>query len=194
MVEPKTKSRVESKCPKCGHTFLPDLKEIQSRAGKSARKKGASFERTIAKKLAEWWPGNHEFKRTPMSGGSILKEGWDLAGDITTTAPDFPWSLELKNSPSLFTGIHNFFSDKAAIWKWLDQADNDCPEHRIPMLIFNRFDLPTYCATFNDERSYIFERLERCGTPFFVFQDKRYVLVAVWQLKDMLESDPQLWV
>ena len=189
MIESKTKSRVKIACPKCKHVFLPDFKEIQSRAGRSARRKGANFERNLAKKFAKWWPGNYEFKKTPQSGGSILKEGWDLAADICTNAPDFPYSIEAKNQPSNFTGIHNLFSDKSAVWKWLEQASDDCPKHRKPLLVFNRFDLPTYCATINID---IVSILIKCDITFFTFNYKNKC-VLIWQLKDMLSSDPQWW-
>jgi hypothetical protein len=183
----KRLSRVQIKCPKCGNTFLPSLKEKQSRAGASARRKGHSFERKIAKELEMWWPGNHEFKRTPMSGGSSLKEGWDLAGDICTTASDFIWHLELKNTPSQFTGLHNIFSDKSVFWRWLKQASNDCPDGKIPIIIFNRFDMPTFCAS---NHWNIIILVKNIDMNFMVY-DKYGV--CVWLYKDMLNSDPKLW-
>lgn len=189
-------SRVSVKCPECEHVFLPSLKEKQSRAGKAARRKGANFENKKAKEIAKWWnqgKTEYEFKRTPMSGGSALKDGFDMAGDICTNAPDFKWHLELKNQPSSFTGLHNFFSDKAKVWAWLRQADEECPVDKRPMLIFNRFDMPTYCATFNDHASFIADRLERCNIPHYIYFFPNSVSIAIWQYKDMLESDPENW-
>lgn len=189
MSEPKTKSQVRYVCPKCEHVFLPSLKEKQSRAGKAARRKGANFEHNIAKKLLKWWPGDYEFKRTPMSGGSKLKVGWDLAADICTNAPDFKYSIECKNVPSSFTGLHNFFSDKSQIWSWLDQSKVECPKHRKPLLIFNRFDMPTFCATTYIEITII---LLQCNINFFTFKNKNGH-VLVWQFSDMLKSNPDAW-
>lgn len=193
MTEVKTKSQVRVKCPECNHVFLPSLREKQSRAGKASRRKGSNFERKIAKDLAKWWPGNYEFKRTPMSGGSVLKKGFDMAGDICTNAPDWKWHLELKNQPSSFTGLHNFFSEKAKIWAWLRQAEGECPIDKNPILIFNRFDMSTFCAAFNDHASYISERLERCEIQHFIFFYPDSVSIAIWQYRDMLESNPEFW-
>jgi hypothetical protein len=190
-------SQVRVKCPECGNIFLPSLKEKQSRAGKASRRKGAGFENKKAKELAAWWnqgKTNYEFKRTPMSGGSALKEGFDMAGDICTNAKDFMWHLELKNVPSGFTGLHNFLSEKAKVWKWLEQAIDECPDHREPMLIFNRFDMPTFCAAPYTAHNHIIDRLERAMVPYYNFWDPNVgQAVVIWPYKDMLESDPELW-
>lgn len=197
MMQPKTKSQVRVVCPECKHVFLPSLKEKQSRAGKAARRKGSSFERKIAKELTIWWNGdkhNYEFKRTPMSGGSVLKEGFDMAGDICTNAPDFKWHLELKNAPSSFTGLHNFFSEKAKLWAWLNQAENECPDHRESMLIFNRFDIPTFCAAPFTATNDIINRIERAMIPYFThFDPTTGRAVVIWPYKEMIDSDPEVW-
>ena len=138
----KSQSRVSVKCPECDNVFLPSIEEKQSRAGASSRRKGANFERTIAKKLKTWWPRNYDFRRTPMSGGSVLKDGFDMAGDICTNAPDFKYHLELKNAPGSFKGLHNWFSNKSVLWKWMAQAVHDCPDNKIPLLIWALKELP----------------------------------------------------
>lgn len=194
MTESKTKSQVRAKCPKCDHIFLPSLEEKQSRAGKAARRKGAGFERKIAKELQDWWPGDYEFRRSPQSGGSVLKKGWDLAGDIATNAPNYKWHSELKNAPSSFTGLHNFLSEKSKVWAWLEQAINECPEHREPMLILNRFDMPTFCAAPYTANNNIINRLERAGIPYYNYFDvSAGQAVVIWPYKAMIESDPEYW-
>jgi hypothetical protein len=189
----KKTTRVEVKCPKCDNVFLPSIEEKQSRAGASARRKGHGFERKLAKDFQKWWPGDYTFKRTPMSGGSVLKEGWGLAGDICTTDKDFFWHIEAKNSPSQFTGIHNIWSSKSKFWKWMEQADKDCPIDKVPMLIFNRFDMPTFCACFVDQASRITERLQKANVTYMEYLAPNSVGVAVWLYKDMLISDPECW-
>lgn len=191
MTVKKTKSRVQIKCPECEHVFLPSLEEVQSRAGKSSRRKGANFERKVAKDFAKWWPGNYEFKRTPMSGGSALKVGFDMAGDICTNAPDFNYHLELKNAPGSFTGLHNLFSDKSAIWKWMEQAVTDGPLHKMPILIMNRFDMPTFCMCLNNDKiNFIMAHTYLKHLRFRVGSACEYV---VWLLNDMLTSNPEEW-
>jgi len=193
------------KCPECGHSFLPDLKEKQSIVGASSRRKGANFERGLAKKLKKWWPGNYEFKRTPQSGGSALKEGFDMAGDICTNAPDFRYHIEAKNSPGSFKGFHQFFTaDKFKVWEWWEQAIKDCPEHRTPLLIVNRFDQPTWCIFIMDGfiGVHMIERLHQLNIPYLMFDHRAdtgegYVhqkpSTIIWQLNDMLDSDPEYW-
>ena len=113
----------------------------RSRAGKKAKTKGASFERRIAKSLGEWW--GVKFYRTPQSGGSHLKEGYELAGDIATPADEFRLHIECKNQESWT--IHGLMtSAKSAVWKWWDQTLNDCPVDRVPVLIFTRNHLPAF--------------------------------------------------
>lgn len=186
------KSRVNVKCPKCENVFLPSLEEKQSRAGASARRKGHSFERKIAKDLEKWWPEGHQFKRTPMSGGSALKEGWGLAGDICTTDSKFIWHLELKNAPSQFSGLHNLFSAKANVWKWLLQAKRDCPIDKLPIIIVNRYDMSTFCIA--DSLS-IIDRLEAANIKYLTFNSPIYPVnrAVIWLYKDMLNSSPYCW-
>lgn len=195
MVQHKTKSRVTVKCPECKNAFIPSLEKVQSRAGASSRRKGANFERKLAKELKKWWPGDCDFKRTPMSGGSALKDGFDMAGDICTNAPDFPYHIEAKNAPGSFTGLHNFFSEKSVVWKWLKQASDDCPDNKTPMLIFNRFDMPTFCAiVVGNNDNFIRERCERSDIDHIEFTSLIHnMCVCIWQYKDMISSNPENW-
>jgi len=189
------KSRVKYKCPKCDYVFLPTAKEKQARVGASSRRKGANFERNVAKKLKAWWPGDHDFKRTPQSGGSALKEGWDLAGDIATTAKDFFWHIECKNAPGSFQGWHQFFtSTKFKIWEWLDQAEKDRPDDKEIMLIVNRFDQPTWCVSISNVPLLI--RLSNAKINYLHYH--RHMIqndmgLIIWTLDDMLKSDPEIW-
>jgi hypothetical protein len=190
------KSRVQVKCPKCDFVFLPSKEEIQSRAGSSSRKKGANFERNTAKKFKKWWPGDYDWKRTPMSGGSALKEGFDMAGDVCTNAPDFIYHLELKNSPGQFKGWHQFFTTTNwKLWAWLKQAEDDCPSGRIPILIVNRFDQPAYCivdlAWFLSIGRILSDAKINC--LMYSQVKTRGRALYIWSLDDMLASDPELW-
>jgi hypothetical protein len=201
VVAKKSKSRVQVKCPKCDEVFLPSIEEKQSRAGKAARRKGANFERNLAKKFEKWWnyneKYNYEFRRSPQSGGSILKDGFDMAGDLCSNAPDWYFHVEAKNAPSSFTGLHNFFSEKAAVHKWWEQAIKDCPNHRVPLLIINRFDQPTFCVACCLNRTtsgfYIAELLQNEMKFEHLMFNPHYEQLAIWTLKEMLESDSMKW-
>jgi len=196
------KSRVQVKCPQCEHVFLPSLEETQSRAGASSRRKGHAFERKVAKLLQDWWNSvksseqKCEMRRTPQSGGSALKIGWDLAGDISSTANDFRFHIEAKNAPGSFGGWHQLFtSKKFIIWDWLEQANEDCQENRIPILIVNRFDQPTYCVAGPHKRlcACFIERLSKSNIDYLVYHNKNRMLV-IWGLNALLNSYPYDWL
>ena len=130
-----------------------------------------------------------------MSGGSVLKEGFDMAGDIVSNAPDFRLHIELKNAPGSYTGLHNLFSDKSAIWKWWVQTITDCPSNRIPILIVNRFDMPTFCIANPNAgllKNCIIGVLTDCKIKMLLYNNQG-ILWIVWELDDMLKSDPEFW-
>ena len=121
--------------------------DVRSRAGKKAKTKGASFERRIAKSLGDWW--EVKFYRTPQSGGSHLKEGYELAGDIATPAQDFRFHVECKNQESW--SLHGLMtSPKSAVWKWWEQTLSDCPKDREPLLIFTKNHLPSFTLMYGE--------------------------------------------
>ena len=189
-------SRVQVKCPSCGEVFLPSVEETQSRAGRSARRKGHAFERTIAKKLQTWWNNNgqhkYEFRRTPQSGGSVLKQGWGLAGDIATTAQDWLYHVECKNAPGSFAGLHQFLSaEKFKFWEWLEQCDKDCPPGKRILIIFNRFDQPTWCGS--EATAAMFVILDRQNINYIRIVKRGIREILVWKLEDMLATNPDGW-
>ena len=180
-------------CPNCQHVFLPNAKERQSKVGASSRRKGANFERAVAKKLQQWWGNGSVWRRTPMSGGSVLKDGFDLAGDVCCNAADMRYHWELKNSPTKFTGLHQLMTaPKCAVWEWFNQAKVDCPKHRQIILVVNRPDEPTYCMADIDADCIINERLSDCNIKYMMFEND-HTHICIWLLDDMLKSDPNFW-
>lgn len=104
------------------------LKSIEkSKKGRTSKRKGASFERTVIKVLNKYLP-DLTFARTPMSGGfhkTATKES--LRGDISCLdeGVDFLLHLEAKNQKTLH------------IKEWWKQATGDCPEGKIPTLVIH---------------------------------------------------------
>lgn len=91
--------------------------------GKTSRRKGSSYERKVAHLLEEIW--NEKFKRTPLSGGWAKEK---ITGDIVPIdrqEDNFPFSIECKNQKAV------------SIPAWLNQAKEDCPEGKMPLLIFH---------------------------------------------------------
>jgi phage FluMu protein Com len=189
-------SRVEVKCPKCGDVFLPSKEETQSRAGKSARRKGHAFERRVAKQLQDWWNQDREqkceMKRCPQSGGSVLKTGFRMFGDVVCNALDWKFGVECKNVPGSYAGLHQFISaPKFVFWDWVSQATGDCPSDVISLIIFTRYDQPTFCATIDPR---ILNRLAEAKLEFYTFYArKRQTTIWIWNFDDMLGSLPNAW-
>lgn len=99
-----------------------------SKRGKSSKIKGASYERTIAKKFKEKF--GIELKRTPMSGGFSKgsSKADDFRGDITVVDKDIDFKLHIECKS------HKSWS----LPSWIRQAEEDVPKGRIPVVIFHR--------------------------------------------------------
>lgn len=98
--------------------------------GKRNKRKGASFENDIAKKLSEFF--GVELKRTPQSGGFAKARKMKILdmflGDIVpiTEGISLAIHIECKNQRSpLFN-------------RWFKQAQDDCAKGKIPVVIWHR--------------------------------------------------------
>ena len=121
---------------------IPVTDVSRQRSGRKARNKGSSYERRLCKSFSEFW--GSKFFRTPMSGGSALKDDYNLAGDLSTPDESFPYHCEAKNQEA-FKGFHTLFtSNKCPVWKWWDQCEEECPSGKIPLLIFTKNYLPSF--------------------------------------------------
>lgn len=101
--------------------------ETLSRQGRNAKRKGGQFERDVAKKFQKRY--GVELKRTPQSGGFAKKseKADDFRGDITIvdTKQVLLLHIECKNQ------------QKWSLPKWVKQAESDCPEGRVPIVVFH---------------------------------------------------------
>nr|DAU64895.1 MAG TPA: HOLLIDAY JUNCTION RESOLVASE HOMOLOGOUS RECOMBINATION [Caudoviricetes sp.] len=101
--------------------------EALSRQGRNAKRKGGQFERDIAKKFQNKY--GVELKRTPQSGGFAKKsdKADDYRGDITIvdTKQMLLLHIECKNQKQW------------SLPKWIRQAESDCPEGRVPIVVFH---------------------------------------------------------
>jgi hypothetical protein len=122
--------------------IVPMASSVRSKAGKKAKRKGSSYERTLCKTFSELW--GSKFFRTPMSGGSQLKHDYNLAGDISTPDETFPYHVEAKNQEAL-QSFHNIFtSAKCPVWKWWTQCTTECPSGKVPLLVFTKNYMPSF--------------------------------------------------
>lgn len=110
---------------------------------KNGARKGRAAEREVAKICQEWWSRldlNCEFRRTPLSGGWLGKDGANVrahfkaCGDIMTTSETWPFTVEVKRRE--FWNVHRLFSGKPSpVWGWWRQAIVQAREEGgIPML------------------------------------------------------------
>jgi hypothetical protein len=105
-----------------------ELKIVRSKRGKSSRTKGASYERDVAKKFMKRFP-QLDLVRTPSSGGfKKSANNKTLRGDTSNVNEDYEFMLhiEAKNQA------------KIQIEKWIKQAEEDCPEGKIPAVVFHK--------------------------------------------------------
>lgn len=98
--------------------------------GKKSKRKGANFERTLAKKFQARY--GVELKRTPQSGGFAKKcdKAADFRGDITI----------VDNKQMLLLHIEAKNQKTWQLKQWLEQAESDCPEGRTPIVVFHQHD------------------------------------------------------
>jgi len=122
--------------------LIPISGSMRSKAGKKAKRKGSSYERTLCKAFSGFW--GSKFFRTPMSGGSQLKHDYNLAGDISTPDETFPYHVEAKNQEALKSFHNIFISSKCPVWKWWKQCTTECPPGKVPLLVFTKNYMPSF--------------------------------------------------
>ncbi len=104
-----------------------EKKLIQSKRGAGSKRKGATYERKIAKIFRDVF--GIELSRTPQSGGFAKKstKADAFRGDITCLddTVDFKLHLEAKCQSTI------------RLREWIKQAEDDCPDGNIPVVIFH---------------------------------------------------------
>ena len=105
-----------------------EIKESNRRRGKRSRNKGASFERTTAKKFKARF--GVDLVRTPQSGGFAKNavKADDFRGDIVSAdnTIDLTLHVECKNAKSW------------SLPAWLKQSESDCPAGKKPCVIMHK--------------------------------------------------------
>jgi hypothetical protein len=104
--------------------------------------------------LEAWWgqlEPDAKFARVPLSGGwgdPQLRAGFQASGDVMTTSPRFPWSVEVKRREG-WVWKNLIASKKSPVWKWWRQAEGQALEMGKEPLMFFRH---------NNERWHIMQR------------------------------------
>lgn len=157
----------------------------------NSKEKGNRAERELVKKFAKWW--DSKFYRTPGSGsfatrGYNLPEGVDLSGDVVTTDSSFPFCVESKN----FEGWHLeqlLTSDKCGLKAYWQQTVSETPDHKLPLLVFTRNHQPHFIMMREEDDLLNGE----CMIVQMSLEDGEKDICVIYLLKDLLESDKELW-
>lgn len=131
---------------------LEELREqlSKSKKGKSAKIKGASYERTISKVFKKHL--DVDLVRTPQSGGfaKTSTKADEFRGDIVSLddSINFNLHIECKNQKT---------------WKlkdWIFQAQSDCPKGKIPCVIMHQLRTVEEGKETSKAKDYIYMELE----------------------------------
>ena len=137
----------------------------QSKKGKSAKVKGATYERTIAKVFKKFL--NIDLVRTPQSGGFAKKstKADEFRGDITSLDDTVHFSLhiECKN--------HKTWKMK----EWFKQAKDDCPTNKLPCVIAHQGQVNKEGKRIEQSEDFILMRLE----DFLSIVDKSKIIKQI---------------
>jgi hypothetical protein len=98
------------------------------------RGKGSAFERLLAKRFQKW--SGSEVRRTPLSGGWAKEAKFQAKGDLVSTDPDFPFSVEAKKQEKWV--LEHLLYTKSKIFSWWNQCQTESPKGKIPLLVFSK--------------------------------------------------------
>lgn len=161
--------------------------------GRGSRDKGKNAEREVCRLLAPWWgvvePGC-KFVPTPMSGGMrSIRAEMKIAGDLTTTAQAFPYTVEVKRREGW--SRENFLKGRRSpVWGWWKQVCTAAAEERRAPMLWARRNNEEWLVLL---RSVDFQGEAETG-PLQVFAgfDPRGYCVSVWRAALVLGADPRL--
>jgi hypothetical protein len=105
-----------------------------------SRQKGSVAEREVAKMIETWWrtlEPECRFVKTPLSGGwqgPDVRAGFQMSGDLMTTAKFFSLSVEVKRREN-WTWERVLAGRPSPVWTWWRQAQEQALEmNKIPSL------------------------------------------------------------
>ena len=105
--------------------------------GARSRNKGARAEREVCRLFQRALGG--KWSRVPLSGGWANRSELHTCGDVITTLPDFPFTIEVKNAEGWHLEQLLTAPDSCLIATWWRQACRQASEAgKKPLLIFTR--------------------------------------------------------
>ena len=113
--------------------------------GARSRRKGTRAEREVCRLFQKHLGGT--WSRVPLSGGWANRRDFQTCGDIITTLPDFPFTIECKNAEGWHLEHLLTHPDTCLLARWWRQACAQAAETgKRPMLIFTRNFQPIYAV------------------------------------------------
>jgi hypothetical protein len=118
------------------------LEKTRSGGAKKSKRKGASFEATVARAFAAYF--GCSVRRTPGSGGWATVGDFGPRGDLVFASRKAPYHVECKKHEGwdladLITGVRSCETTSTnSVEAWWAQTVRDCPKKKVPMLVFAR--------------------------------------------------------
>jgi hypothetical protein len=111
-----------------GTESLQQQKEMNKKLGKRSKNKGASYERSIAKRFEEAY--SVKLSRTPQSGGHSKgrNPSDEFKGDIVCLEKDKIFNL----------GVECKCQKTWSLPAWLRQSEEETPEGKVPIVVFHQ--------------------------------------------------------
>jgi len=165
---------------------------------KKSRDKGGRGERAAAKEFRPWW--GTDFARTPGSGGFAtqrFRDDWNAAGDLVTPDPTFPFCVEVKWVED-WTLEQLLRNDGCLVYQWWQQVQGECPQDKLPLLVFKKNQHPFYCMIEADhmasEKFLSAENVRYFELPLTKAQTGVYPMrVYIMLLSDFFKLEPDVW-
>ena len=118
--------------------------------GAHSRNKGSRLERVVCKLFADHFGG--KWARAPLSGGWAGRAEFHTCGDVITTLPDFPFTIECKSVEGWHLEQLLVSPESCPITRWWRQAIHQAAEAgKQPLLVFTRNFQPVFAAVGSTE-------------------------------------------
>lgn len=156
----------------------------------NSRNKGNRGERAIAKAFQAWW--GSDFARTPMSGGfstEKFRTDWNAAGDLVTPDESFVFCVEAKWVQG-WTLDQLLINEKCIVFKWWEQTINECPNDKLPLLVFKKNNQKFFCMLEYDN-TVLKKFLKQKKITHYIFYNPKPLCILT--LEDLMLSDVDIW-
>jgi hypothetical protein len=171
----------------------------RSAVGRKSCRKGKHREREFARELSRWWTNDKDpkaFRRTPLSGGWLMKHSQGDVVPVTPEAELFPFLTEVKDRKEIdeFDFADLLTNENCSVLKWwktLNETITNNPrmnagKKRLMVLHKNRKD---YCVIGIPELKFLEDRAGRF--PYIKIWTPFTETLVVFPLDSLFDADPE---